>query len=63
MAGSKLYKVVKIDFWDLMIEAVESDLNVFGVPEEEVSRLEDFREFHVTLHNGRGNVVDFGEWA
>ena len=52
-----------IDFSDLILEARECDLDVSDVPEEEVFCLEDFREFKVTLRNGRGKVVDFGEWV
>lgn len=66
MAGSKLYEITDIDFWDLTIEAVECDLNVSDVPEEDVFRLEDFKEFHVILSNGCNEgvkVVDFGEWV
>lgn len=63
MAGSKIYKVTDIDFWNLTVEAVECDLDVSDVPEEEVFDVEDFREFKVTLRNGGGKVVDFGEWV
>lgn len=62
--GDRLYQVTHIDFSDLMIEAMESDLSVSDVPEGEVFYLEDFGEFHVTLRNGggKGKVVDFAEW-
>lgn len=63
MVGSKLYEVTNIDFWNLTIEAVECDLDVSDVPEEEVFHLEDFSEFKITLRNGRGKVVDFEEYV
>lgn len=63
MAGSKLYEVINIDFWNLTIEAVECNLDVSDVPESEIFCLEDFREFRVTLRNEGGKVVDFEEWV
>ena len=60
--GDNLYQVTHIDFSELMIEAMGSDLSVSDVPEGEVFRLEDFGEFHVILRNGGGKVVNFGEW-
>lgn len=62
VAGSKLYKVTDIDFWNLAVEAVECDLDVGDVPEEELFCLEDFGEFKVILCNGCGKIVDLGEW-
>ena len=61
--GDKLYQVIHIDFSDLILEARECDLDVSDVLEEEVFCLEDFGEFHVTLRNGSGKVVDFWEWV
>lgn len=65
VAGSKLYEVINIDFWNLTIEAVECNLNVSDVPEEELFRLEDFGEFKVTLRNKdeKEKVIDFKEWV
>lgn len=63
MSSSKLYEVKDIDFWDLTIEARETDLVVCNVPEEEGFSIEQFDDFRITLHNGRDNVVDFEEWV
>ena len=63
IVGDKLYQVTHIDFSDLMIEARECDLDVSDVLEEEVFWLEDFGEFRVTLRNGGGRIVDFGEYV
>lgn len=65
LVAGKLYKVVNIDFSDLILDAIEMDLDVSDVLEEEIFWLEDFREFKVTLRNGRGKgtVVDFAEWV
>lgn len=51
VAGSKIYKVTDIDFWNLTIKAIECDLNVCDVPEEEVFDVGDFGEFRVNLCN------------
>lgn len=61
MSGSKLYKVVNIDFWDLTIEARKCDVSASDVPEEELFQLEDFEEFKITLRNKGGKVVNFAE--
>ena len=63
MAGSKLYEVTDIDFWDLTIEARKTDLNVSDVLESDICDITDFKDFHVTLHNVQGNLVDFEEWV
>ena len=65
MAGSKLlYKVTNIDFWDLAIEARETDLDVSDVPEEEVFNIEQFKDFRIKLLNGSAvdKIIDFVEW-
>ena len=45
----KLYKVEKISFYDFSIKAVESDLKVGDVAENEVFPIENFKEFRVTF--------------
>ena len=63
VASGKLYKVIDIDFWELKIEATETDLDISDVPEEEVFGIEDFKDFRIRLNNWRGNVVDFEAWV
>lgn len=41
----KLYEVTDINFSDLTLEANETDLLVFDVPNGEIFRVEDFKEF------------------
>lgn len=59
----KLYAVTDINFSDLTLEASETDLLVTDVPEEEIFRLEDFKEFRVTLRNWQGIVINFADYV
>lgn len=59
----KLYKVTDINFSDLTLEAGETNLLVPDVPAEEIFRLEDFKEFRVTLRNWQGKVVNFADYV
>lgn len=50
----------KISFYDFSIKAVETDLKVCDVPENEVFDISEFKEFRVTLKNRNvDNVVEF----
>ena len=56
----KLYEVEKISFYDFSIKAVETDLKISDVPEEEVFDISEFKDFRVTLKNkGAGKIVEF----
>lgn len=56
----KLYKVEKISFYDFSIKAVETDLKVDDVAENEIFPVEEFQDFKVTLKNkGVDNIVEF----
>ena len=58
--SDKLYKVEKISFYDFCIKAVEIDLKVGDVAENEIFPVEEFQDFKVTLKNkGLDNVVEF----
>ena len=59
----KFYKVTDINFSDLTLEATETDSTVPDVPAEEIFRLEDFKEFRVTLRNWQGKVVNFADYV
>ena len=52
VADTKIYKVSVIDFYELAIEANETDLSIADVPENEVFPVEEFGEFRVRLCNG-----------
>lgn len=50
----------KISFYDFSIEAVETDLKVDDVAENEIWDISDLEEFRVILKNGNvDNVVEF----
>lgn len=58
--SDKLYEVKKISFYDFSIKAVETDLKIADVPEEEVFDISEFKDFRVTLKNkGVGKIVEF----
>ena len=65
VGDSKVYKVTNIDFCNLTIEAVETDLSIADVPENEVFPVEEFSEFRIRLCNGdgMGEIIDFSEWV
>ena len=47
----KIYKVIEIDFRNLTIKAVETDLSIADVPENEVFPIEELGEFRIRLCN------------
>lgn len=56
----KLYTVEKISFYDFSIKAVETDLKISDVPENEIFDILEFKDFRVTLKNGNtNNIVEF----
>lgn len=58
--ADKLYKVEKISFYDFSIKAIETDLKVGDVAENEVFDISEFKDFRVTLKNGNvDNIVEF----
>lgn len=50
--ADKIYKVKDIDFCNLTIKAIQTDLSIADVPENEVFPLEEFGEFRIRLING-----------
>lgn len=63
LVENKIYKVTDINFADLTLEAIITDLLVSDVPSEQLFDLMDFKEFRVKLHNGQGKIVDFAEFV
>lgn len=59
----KLYEVERISFFDFSVQAKETDKTIPDVPAEEVFDLTDFKEFHITLRNWHGNLVDFKKYV
>ena len=52
VANTKIYKVTDIDFCNLTIEAIQTDLSIADVPESELFPIEEFGEFRIRLCNG-----------
>jgi hypothetical protein len=52
VADTKIYRVTNIDFRNLAIEAIQADLSIEDVPQNEVFPIEEFGEFRVRLING-----------
>ena len=61
---NKLYQITDISFYHMRIEAVETDISVKDVPEQEVWKLEMFKDYHITLINngGEAEIIDFKKW-
>lgn len=56
----KLYEIENISFYDFNIKAVETDLKVGDVAENEIFDISEFKDFKVTLKNGKvDNIVEF----
>lgn len=53
--ADRIYKVIDIDFCNLIIEVIRTDLSIVDVPESEVFPFEEFREFRIRLCNGAGD--------
>ena len=51
VADTKLYRVTNIDFRNLAIEAIRTDLSIADVPENEVFPVEELGEFRIRLCN------------
>ena len=49
--ADKIYKVIAIDFKNLKIEAIRTDLSIKDVSENEIFPVEELREFHIKLIN------------
>lgn len=65
VADSKLYKVKNINFHNLTMEAMGTDIAIADVPEDEVFPVEMFEKFKIRLCNdgGMGKIIDFREWV
>ena len=61
---NKLYQITDISFYHMRIEAVETDISVKDVPEQEVWKLEMFKDYHITLikNGGEAEIIDFEKW-
>lgn len=60
LVADKIYKVIAIDFCNLKIEAIRTDLFIQDISENEVFNISDFKGFRVLLKNGNvGNIIEF----
>lgn len=57
----RIYKVTRVSFFYMLIEATETNLSVFDVPESELWDVEQFKTYTVRLINngGAAEIVDF----
>lgn len=57
----KIYEVVKISFFYMEIDAVQTDLMIKDVPESEVWDISEFKNYKVKLINngGQAEIIDF----
>lgn len=64
VANTKIYKVKNIDFCNLAIGAIETDLTMNDVPESELWDISYFEDFRVRLVNcsGKTEIIDMAEW-
>lgn len=63
--NDRLYEVTKFLFFHMTIEAVQTDLTVDDVCEDEIWDIGEFRNYRLKLTNGsggKGEIVDFSEW-
>ena len=62
--SDKIYKVTSIDWQHLTLEAEETGLHVYGVPESELWDVSELEEFKIRLTNGKGkaDVIDMAGW-
>lgn len=60
----KLYQIIKLSFFYMSIEAVETDMVVGDVPADEVWDIEEFKNYKIKLINngGQAEIVDFSAW-
>ncbi len=59
--ADKIYNVTDINFCNLTIVAIEADLTITDIAENELFKVEDFSEFYIVLHNLSRNAtaIDF----
>lgn len=63
--NDRLYEVTKFLFFHMTIEAVQTNLTVGDVCEDEIWGMAEFRNYKVKLINGdggMGEIVDFEEF-
>ena len=61
---NKVYEVTNIDWLNLSMEAIETDLTVDNISEDMIFYIADFGEFQIKLQNlnRKIEVINFEEW-
>lgn len=62
--ANKIYEITKISFYYMAVEAIQTDLIMAEVPENEVWDISEFKHYKVKLINSGGNmeIIDFDKW-
>lgn len=62
--ADKLYKIRKISFYYMTVEAVETNLKMDDVPDNEVWDISEFEHYKVKLVNNgvQAEIIDFNGW-
>lgn len=62
--ANKLYEITRISFYYMEVEAVEMNLTMDDVPENEVWDISEFEHYKVKLINsgGKSEIIDFEDW-
>lgn len=60
----KLYRVSSIAFFNMSLEAIETDMTFSDVQEDEVWSIEDLKHCKIRLVNksGYAEIIDFSDW-
>lgn len=62
--AGKIYEVIKISFFYMIVEAVQTGLTKNDVSESEVWDIGEFRDYKVKLINngGKAEIIDFADY-
>lgn len=60
----KVYRIIDISFSAMTIKAVEADVSIADIPEDEMFKVMELNEFRITLINagGRAKIIGFDAW-
>lgn len=60
----KVYRITDISFSAMTIRAVEADVSIADIPEDEIFNVMELGEFQITLvnHGGQAKIIDFEAW-
>lgn len=60
----RIYEITTISFYNMTIEAIQTNLTAEDVPEDELWNFSFFEDYKIKLINNGGlaEIVDFKEW-